>query len=337
MANNDNSVGVKDLVKKFGDFTAVNRINFDVSGGEIFGFLGPNGAGKSTTIRMLCGIITPTSGEGTVGGFDIKNEQEDIKQHIGYMSQKFSLYDDLTVEENINFYSGIYKVPRDQKEKRKEEIIRMAELGEFRSSLTRMLSGGWKQRLALGCAVIHQPRIIFLDEPTSGVDPITRNNFWRIIKEMASRGITVFVTTHYMDEAENCDRMALIYKGTMIAMGTPEEMKTECMKEDVLDIQLAGSEGWLEKISALPAVKEAALFGISIHVVVENARMAVPLIKKMFEKEGVKKYKVVKIKASLEDVFVSLIEDYDKEHGEPRPSKPEGGGEKEGRGESKKS
>ena len=320
MANNNNSVGVKDLVKKFGDFTAVNRINFDVSGGEIFGFLGPNGAGKSTTIRMLCGIITPTSGSGLVGGFDIIKQQEDIKQHIGYMSQKFSLYDDLTVEENINFYSGIYKVPRAEKEKRKEDIIRLAELGEFRSNLTRMLSGGWKQRLALGCAVIHQPRIIFLDEPTSGVDPITRNNFWKIIKEMASRGVTVFVTTHYMDEAENCNRMALIYKGTMIAMGTPEEMKTECMKEDVLDIQLPGSEDWLEKISALPVVKEAALFGVSIHVVVEDAKTAVPLIKKMFEKEGVKKYEVDKIKASLEDVFVSLIEDYDKEHGEPKKS-----------------
>ena len=320
MANNDNSVSVKDLVKKFGDFTAVNRINFDVSGGEIFGFLGPNGAGKSTTIRMLCGIITPTSGSGAVGGFDIIKQQEDIKQHIGYMSQRFSLYDDLTVEENINFYSGIYKVPRAEKEKRKEDIIRMAELGEFRSSLTRMLSGGWKQRLALGCAVIHEPRIIFLDEPTSGVDPITRNNFWRIIKEMASRGITVFVTTHYMDEAENCNRMALIYKGTMIAMGTPEEMKTERMKEDVLDIQLAGSEDWLEKISALPVVKEAALFGVSIHAVVEDAETAVPLIKNMFEKEGVRKYKIDKIKASLEDVFVSLIEDYDREHGESKKS-----------------
>lgn len=319
-ANNNNSVSVRNLEKKFGAFTAVNRINFEVSSGEIFGFLGPNGAGKSTTIRMLCGIITPTSGSGLVGGFDIIKQQEEIKQHIGYMSQKFSLYDDLTVEENINFYSGIYKVPRAEKEKRKEEIIRLADLSAFRSNLTKMLSGGWKQRLALGCAVIHEPGIIFLDEPTSGVDPITRNNFWGIIKDMAKRGITVFVTTHYMDEAENCNRLALIYKGTMIAMGTPEEMKTRCMKDEVLDIQLANSEDWLDRIAAVPQVKEAALFGISIHAVVENAGVAVPLIKKLFENGGIKDYKVEKIKASLEDVFVSLIEDYDREHSELKKS-----------------
>ncbi len=318
MANNNNSVSVQNLEKKFGEFTAVNRINFDVSSGEIFGFLGPNGAGKSTTIRMLCGIITPTSGSGLVGGFDIIKQQENIKQHIGYMSQRFSLYDDLTVEENINFYSGIYKVPRAEKEKRKESIIKLADLVEFRSSLTKMLSGGWKQRLALGCAVIHEPGIIFLDEPTSGVDPITRNNFWSIIKDMARRGITVFVTTHYMDEAENCNRLALIYKGTMIAMGTPEEMKTKCMKDEVLNIKLANSEDWLDKISALPQVKEAALFGVSIHAVVEDADTAVLLIRKLFENEGVRNYKIDKIKASLEDVFVSLIEDYDRDHDEPR-------------------
>ncbi|MFA5255437.1 MAG: ABC transporter ATP-binding protein, partial [Candidatus Omnitrophota bacterium] len=203
MSNEGIAVSVQNLEKKFGAFTAVNRINFDVRKGEIFGFLGPNGAGKSTTIRMLCGIITPTSGTGTVGGFDIKNEQEKIKENIGYMSQKFSLYDDLTVEENINFYAGIYKLSRHDRDERKEQIIKLAGIEAFRSNATKTLSGGWKQRLALGCSLIHKPRIIFLDEPTSGVDPITRENFWGIIKGLAKQGVTVFVTTHYMDEAEN--------------------------------------------------------------------------------------------------------------------------------------
>jgi len=218
----DIAVSVNSLEKKFGSFTAVNKIDFSVNRGEIFGFLGPNGAGKSTTIRMLCGIITPTSGTGTVGGFDINKEQEKIKENIGYMSQKFSLYDDLTVEENIDFYSGIYKIPKSEIAQRKNEIIKLADIEALRHSPTRILSGGWKQRLALGCALIHKPNIIFLDEPTSGVDPITRANFWSIIKSLAQKGVTVFVTTHYMDEAENCDRMTLIYKGTIIAMGTPE-------------------------------------------------------------------------------------------------------------------
>ncbi|MDD5253182.1 MAG: ABC transporter ATP-binding protein, partial [Candidatus Omnitrophica bacterium] len=204
MQNNQLAVTVKDLEKKFGDFTAVNQINFEVKQGEIFGFLGPNGAGKSTTIRMLCGIYTPTSGSGSVGGFDIIKEQFKIKENIGYMSQKFSLYDDLTVEENIDFYSRIYNIPEKEREQRKDETIQLAGIEDFRKSLTGTLSGGWKQRLALGCAIIHKPKIIFLDEPTSGVDPITRANFWDIIKKMASAGRTIFVTTHYMDEAENC-------------------------------------------------------------------------------------------------------------------------------------
>ena len=219
---NDNiAVSVQNLEKKFGQFTAVNRINFEVQEGEIFGFLGPNGAGKSTTIRMLCGIISPTSGSGQVGGFDIIKEQHKIKEHIGYMSQKFSLYDDLTVEENINFYSGIYKIPQKEKKERFQATIRTAGLEGMESTLTSTLAGGWKQRLALGCALIHKPRIIFLDEPTSGVDPITRANFWAIIKELAGQGVTVFVTTHYMDEAENCNRMVLIYHGTIIARAAP--------------------------------------------------------------------------------------------------------------------
>lgn len=311
--NSNIAVSVKDLEKKFGTFTAVNRVNFDVKQGEIFGFLGPNGAGKSTTIRMLCGIISPTSGSGTVGGYDIMREQEKIKQHIGYMSQKFSLYDDLTVEENVDFYSGIYKVPRAERAKRKEEIIELADLKAFRSKLTRYLSGGWKQRLALGCAIIHKPNIIFLDEPTSGVDPITRNNFWSIIKDMASQGVTIFVTTHYMDEAENCDRMVLIFRGTMIAMGTPTQMKTEIMKDVILEIKVPDSEEWAPKLISLGYVKECALFGSSIHAVVADTDTALKAIEGEFQKDGVTNYSVRRILPSLEDVFVSLIENYSKE------------------------
>ena len=317
MTNGNNiAVKVENLVKKFGDFTAVNNVSFEVKQGEIFGFLGPNGAGKSTTIRMLCGIIGPTSGVGTVGGYDIVKEQHKIKEHIGYMSQKFSLYDDLTVEENIDFYSGIYKIPKAERKERTEEVIRLADIEGFRNRLTRTISGGWKQRLALGCALLHHPKIIFLDEPTSGVDPITRANFWKIIKELSDKGVTVFVTTHYMDEAENCNRMVMIYHGTMIAMGTPEEMKTKIMKNEILEITMPGAQNWLDKISGLASVKETALFGVNLHVVTHDAQKAGLDIKNLLEGEGLKNYTISKIKASLEDVFVSLIENYDEEHKE---------------------
>ncbi len=318
MNETDIAVSVENLEKKFGEFTAVNKINFQVKKGEIFGFLGPNGAGKSTTIRMLCGIYTPTSGKGQVGGFDIVKEQHKIKQNIGYMSQKFSLYDDLTVEENIDFYSRIYGVDVKEREERKEETIEAAGIKEFRRSLTSTLSGGWKQRLALGCAVIHRPSIIFLDEPTSGVDPITRSNFWKIIRDMAGQGKTIFVTTHYMDEAENCNRMVMIYHGTMIAMGTPEEMKTKFMKNDIVEIIMPYAENWTYKVSELKSVKDTALFGANIHAVCYDANKAIEDIKSLFEGAGVKIYSLRRIPASLEDVFVSLIENYDAEHRENR-------------------
>ena len=309
---NNIAVSVQSLEKKFGDFTAVNRINFEVKAGEIFGFLGPNGAGKSTTIRMLCGIITPTSGSGEVGGFDIIREQHKINENIGYMSQKFSLYNDLTVEENINFYSGIYKIPQKDKKERLETTVRTAGLEGMEDKLTATLAGGWKQRLALGCALIHRPRIIFLDEPTSGVDPITRANFWGIIKGLAAQGVTIFVTTHYMDEAENCNRMVLIYHGTIIAAGTPQEMKTQGMKNEVLEITLADAQVWLEKIAQIEGVKEAALFGANIHAVVYDSSKAIPAIKDFLQQAGAGESSVNKILPSLEDVFVSSIEEYDR-------------------------
>jgi ABC-2 type transport system ATP-binding protein len=309
------AVSVRGLEKRFGDFTAVNKIDFDVGQGEIFGFLGPNGAGKSTTIRMLCGIIPPTGGTGTVGGFDILKQQHMIKEHIGYMSQKFSLYDDLTVEENISFYSGIYKIPPADRNGRFKETVRAAGLEGMESNMTATLAGGWKQRLALGCAMLHRPKMLFLDEPTSGADPITRATFWGIIKDLSSKGVTVFVTTHYMDEAENCDRMVLIYHGTIIAAGTPQQMKTKCMKDEVLDIEVADSPNWLEKILKVEGVKEAALFGVNIHAVVTDSARAIPAIRKMLEDSKAGKFSVSKILPSLEDVFVSSIEAYDKEHG----------------------
>ncbi|MDD5422400.1 MAG: ABC transporter ATP-binding protein [Candidatus Omnitrophota bacterium] len=316
MTTDNIAVSVRDLEKKFGDFIAVNKINFEVKRGEIFGFLGPNGAGKSTTIRMLCGIISPTSGSGRVGGYDIVKEQSKIKENIGYMSQKFSLYNDLTIEENINFYSGIYRIPEEEKQKRFEETIKTAGLEGMESNLTATLAGGWKQRLALGCSLIHKPRIIFLDEPTSGVDPITRANFWGVIKDLAGQGVTVFVTTHYMDEAENCNRMVLIYHGTIIASGTPQEMKTKVMKNEVLEITLPDSQKWLDKIGKTEGVKKAALFGADIHTVVYDSAKAIPAISGFLKSANIGDFTVNKILPSLEDVFVSSIEEYDKSQSE---------------------
>jgi len=220
------SITVNNLVKRFGAFTAVNGISFKVKKGEIFGFLGPNGAGKSTTIRMLCGILDPTSGAGSVGGFDILQQSENIKENIGYMSQKFSLYEDLTVSENLDFYAGIYQTDISKRDQRKIELIEMAGLKGRENELTSNLSGGWKQRLALGCATIHDPKILFLDEPTSGVDPISRRNFWKLIYLLSSRGTTVLVTTHYMDEAEHCNSIALISDGLLVDQGSPLELKS---------------------------------------------------------------------------------------------------------------
>ncbi len=316
--DSDNAVTLKDLVKRFGDFTAVNGISLDVKKGEIFGFLGPNGAGKSTTIRMLCGILRPSGGSGTVAGFDIVDEAERIKEHIGYMSQKFSLYEDLTVEENIDFYSDIYKIPAGKKQERKEWVIDMAGLGEHSSSLTATLSGGWKQRLALGCAILHEPPIIFLDEPTSGVDPISRRNFWDLIYRLASDGITVFVTTHYMDDAEYCDRLGLIYRGELIALGTPEELKTRHMGEEIVEVLCEHPQDVMGLIEELPGIRHAALFGRGLHVVAERAGEAISAIAAKLAAAGIQARQPERIVPSLEDVFVSLIEAKDREEAPQR-------------------
>jgi ABC-2 type transport system ATP-binding protein len=236
MTASDWAVEVENLVKRFGDFVAVDHISFQVGRGEIFGFLGPNGAGKSTAIRILCGLLRPSEGKARVSGLDVATQPETIRKNIGYMSQKFSLYDDLTVEENIDFFSGIYGVPNGRRFERKEYVLKMAGLEGNRSTMTRLLPGGWKQRLALGCAILHEPPILFLDEPTSGVDPIARRAFWDLIYQLSSAGHTVFVTTHYMDEAEYCHRLALMYRGKIVALGAPKELKEAANKHSMEDV-----------------------------------------------------------------------------------------------------
>lgn len=303
---NNISVKVEGLRREFGDFVAVDNIDLTVGKGEVFGFLGPNGAGKSTTIKMLCGLLLPTGGRGSVGGFDIMNESEDIKKNIGYMSQKFSLYEDLTVEGNINFFSGIYQVAGGRKKERMERVLEMAELKDRRNAITRTLSVGVKQRLALGCAILHEPPIIFLDEPTSGVDPVSRRNFWELIYGMSQSGTTIFVTTHYMDEAEYCDRLALIYRGKIIAGGRPGELKQEYMKRDVLEIEVDRPVEAMETLYRSNI--EAAVFGSSLHVVAAHAGQAMPVVKETLEGAGIAVKRIEKILPSLEDVFVTLIE-----------------------------
>ena len=308
-------VEVQNLEKRFGDFRAVAGISFSVSRGEIFGFLGPNGAGKSTTIRMLCGLLTPSGGTGRVAGFDIRTETELIKTRIGYMSQKFSLYDELTVEENIDFYSGIYRLPRAKKVERKDWVLRMAGLTEHRRSRTGVLSGGWKQRLALGCSVLHEPPILFLDEPTSGVDPNSRRQFWDLIYELAGQGVTVFVTTHYMEESEYCGRLGIIYRGELIALGAPRDLKTQHMTEAVLEVDCARPNDAMGVIEQLPAVKEVALFGKGLHVVAADADAAASAIRDALASAQISLVRVERIVPTMEDVFVSLIEAKDRAAG----------------------
>ncbi len=302
------AVTVRDLVRRFGDFVAVDRVSFDVEAGEVFGFLGPNGSGKSTTIRMLTGLLVPSGGSGRVAGFDIVSESQRIKDVIGYMSQKFSLYEDLTVEQNLDFYSGIYRVPKERKPARTRWALEMAGLLGRETSLTRELAGGWRQRLALACAVLHEPRILFLDEPTSGVDPVSRRSFWDLIRALARAGVTVFVTTHYMDEAEYCDRLALIYQGRKIAEGTPEQLKRERMRGDVLEVSVDRPVEALELLSREPAVREAALFGTLLHAVVADATRDAARVRRVLEAAGLGVEGLERIEPSLEDVFVSAIE-----------------------------
>lgn len=311
MNNDARSVVVEDLVKRFGDFTAVDRISLETRKGEIFGFLGPNGAGKSTTIRMLCGLLKPTSGRAIVAGYDVARDPESVRQNIGYMSQRFSLYNDLRVIENLRLFAGLYNVPRNLVEERISWALEMANLNGQEKMVTSTLPGGWKQRLALGCALLHRPPIIFLDEPTSGVDPISRRQFWDLIHRMSGEGVTVFVTTHYMEEAEYCNRLAMIYRGRMVALGTPTELKQKYMKGELLLVECEPLGPAVEALESAPDVIDAAVFGNALHLVVGNAETAIPAITEFLRKREMNVTNIEKIRPSLEDVFVSITSEHD--------------------------
>ena len=301
------AVYLKDAVKRFGDFTAVDHISLEVNRGEIFGFLGPNGAGKSTTIRMLCGLLTPTSGEGRVNGLDIRTQSEEIKAQLGYMSQRFSLYDDLRVEENMHFFGGIYGLDRQECVRRSTEVLAKINLSDRRQALTRDLPGGIKQRLALGCALLHQPSIIFLDEPTSGVDPATRRNFWDLIYALAEDGVTVFVTTHYMEEAEYCNRIGLINQGRLIALGSPDQLKKEHLAGRVYEVETPDVLAAVEALTGQREVLDVAVFGRAMHVRIEEQVRAEDFLTRELAVAGLAADKIKQIEPTLEDVFVALV------------------------------
>jgi ABC-2 type transport system ATP-binding protein len=294
------------LTKQFGDFVAVDHVDFEVQPGEIFGFLGPNGAGKTTTIKMLTGLLPPTSGHGEVAGFDIARQAQDLKSKIGYMSQLFSLYADLKVEENITFFSRLYNVPAEEREERKQWVLEMAGIEDQRTLLTAELPLGWKQRLALGCAVLHRPPVLFLDEPTSGVDPLARRRFWDLIYLLAAEGTTVFVTTHYMEEAENCHRLALMNRGRLIALDTPRALR-EGMTQPILQVETSDSPRAVEALTGAPGLIDAALFGRAIHVSVTDASTAEETIQNCLTERGLAVSGVRQVTPSLEDVFVARV------------------------------
>jgi ABC-2 type transport system ATP-binding protein len=293
----------------------VDHVSIQVRKGEIFGFLGPNGAGKSTTIRMLCGLLTPTSGRGSVNGFDVATQPEEIRRSIGYMSQKFSLYDDLTVEENIDFFTGMYGVPRALRAGRKDYVLQMANLSERRTAPTRTLAGGWKQRLALGCAILHDPPVLFLDEPTSGVDPIARGAFWHLIHDLSESGHTIFVSTHYMDEAEYCHRLALMYRGKVIALGTPGELKRGLTAHSLMQLYASDPLETMRALEGLPGVLDVAVFGGGLHVTVDGPEAAAARIRQALAAKKIEVQSLEPIQPSMEDVFVAMIEAEEKKAG----------------------
>jgi ABC-2 type transport system ATP-binding protein len=303
------AIEVKDLTKRFGDFVAVDAVSFEVERGRIFGFLGANGAGKSTTIRMLCGLLDPTSGSATVGGFDIRRQPEGVKRVIGYMSQKFSLYEDLTVIENIRFFGGAYGLAKKAIESRLPWVLDMSGLQGREKSLTRTLSVGWKQRLALGCAVLHEPQIVFLDEPTGGVDPASRRRFWELINELSESGVTVFVTTHYLDEAEYCNDIRLIHAGRIVAGGSPQELKTKYIQNPILEVLCDRVVDAMEILQKEPWVLETSIFGTSLHVSVADEAEGRRLIGERLGREGITVHRADRIMPSLEDVFIHKIEE----------------------------
>lgn len=303
------AIEVKDLTKRFGKFTAVDSISFKVKSGEVFGFLGANGAGKSTTIRMLCGLLNSTSGTATVAGYDINSQPEKIKENIGYMSQKFSLYEDLTVKENISFFGGVYGLSNRQITSRMPWVLEMAGLRGREDSLTKELAGGWKQRLALGCAVLHEPKIVFLDEPTGGVDPVSRRNFWELINKLSESGTTVLVTTHYLDEAEYCNSILLIHAGKLIAGGSPQELKMKYIQNPILEVECDRVIEAMDILQREKWVLETSVFGTYIHVNVEDEENGKRQVQRLLSENNITMERVDRIMPSLEDVFIHLIEE----------------------------
>lgn len=303
-----NPIEVENLTKRFGKFTAVDHINFEVKEGEIFGFLGANGAGKSTAIRMLCALLTSTEGTARVGGYDINKQPHQVKESIGYMSQKFSLYEDLTVEENINFFGRVYGLSNHELLERKKWVLDIANLHGREKSITRTLSGGWKQRLALGCAVLHRPRIVFLDEPTSGVDPVMRRRFWELINDMSADGVTVIVTTHFLEEAEYCNDIILINAGRIIATGSPKELKENYIRYPILEVQCSNVIQAMEEVESQPWAIETSVFGTYLHVSVPDEHEGRKQIAGILQSKNIGIANIERITPSLEDVFIYLLE-----------------------------
>jgi len=306
-AAGDPAIETVNLTKQFDSFTAVDSVSFSVRRGEIFGFLGPNGAGKTTTIRMLMGLIPPSAGSATVLGMDVARAADAVRERIGYMSQRFSLYNDLTVAENLNFFGGSYGVRGGRLARRKEEVLEMAGLQGRERELTKNLSGGWRQRLALGCALLHEPELLFLDEPTAGVDPISRRDFWDLLYTLSEEGRTVFVTTHYMDEAEHCHRLAFIQQGRLVALGSPESIKRETMPGQVLEITCASPQAAVYRLRQSGLFEEVSLYGSLIHVVARDALAFRTRIETMLAEEGVDLVTMELIPPSLEDVFIASV------------------------------
>jgi ABC-2 type transport system ATP-binding protein len=304
----NHAIEVENLTKTFDDFIAVDHVSFSVKEGEIFGFLGANGAGKSTTIRMLCAILESTSGTARVGGFDINTEPDKVKENIGYMSQRFSLYEDLTVDENINFYGRVYGLTNGQIEERKKWVLDIANLKGRQKSITGTLPGGWKQRLALGCAVLHQPKIVFLDEPTSGVDPVMRRRFWELINDLSGQGVTVLVTTHFLEEAEYCNNIMLINAGKIIAIGSPKELKHNYITTPILEVQCSNVIEAMTLVEKEPWSIETSVFGTHLHVTVPDETIARKEIQRILSEKGITFKNIDRITPSLEDVFIYLLD-----------------------------
>ena len=308
MSDERYAVETRELTRRFGKRVAVDHLNLQVRAGELYGFLGPNGAGKSTTLRMLCGILEPSEGGGTVLGIDLTRDPERIKSVIGYMSQKFSLYDDLTVVENLTFYARVYEVSGIQRSTRMARMIQLADLAGRESQLAGTLSGGYRQRLALACALVHSPRLVFLDEPTAGVDPVSRRNFWGLIRRLADQGTTIVVTTHYMDEAELCDSLGFIYQGKLIAQGSPAVIKSETFRRPVIEVEVADLRRASDVLADWDAVEEVVRIGTRLRVVLGPERAVAREVGEFLTRAGMPPRWVHDVEPSVEDLFVSFVD-----------------------------